>query len=148
MVLLGCSWIPQGYALGVKEAASSLILPTTGQAMNGEIGTGKTKIMAGIEAAAITTAAVLGVATGGGIVWLGVAPLIANHVWSAADAYKGAKRKYYPYVQQQVIDSERSIDLSRQRRFDREQVERTSFHERLKRAQEAFNNPDASPTAD
>ncbi len=53
------------YATGGQEVAASFFLPTTGQAMNGELGNGKTKLMAGVEVASIAAIAVLGIATGG-----------------------------------------------------------------------------------
>ncbi len=130
------------YAEGFREAGASLLLPTTGQSMNGELGTGKTKMMAGIEVAAITTVTVIGFAAGGPIVWLGAAPLIANHVWSAADAYKGAKRKaYYPAAadQQQIYDAQRTLEISREGRFDREQAGRNDLRERMRLASEQAN---------
>ena len=65
---------PSAYATGAKEAGASLFLPTTGQAMNGELGDTKTKVMAGVEVAAITTIAILGGVVGGGIVWVGLGP--------------------------------------------------------------------------
>ena len=37
------------FAVGAKEAGASLLLPTTGQAMNNQIASSKTKVMAGIE---------------------------------------------------------------------------------------------------
>ena len=52
------------YALGGKEAAASLLLPTTGQAMNGELGKTKTKMMGAIEIASVTTIAILGIFIG------------------------------------------------------------------------------------
>src|SRR5438552_3950093 len=88
------------YATGVKEGAASLFLPTTGQAMNGELGNGKTKLMAGVEVASIATIAVLGIVTGGAAVWIGLGPLAANHLWSSADAYKGAKKKQQRFARE------------------------------------------------
>ena len=62
-----CLTIPSAsYAgQGLGEATSSLFLPTTGQAMNGQMGSAKTKIMAGLEAGLITTTAILGGVVGG-----------------------------------------------------------------------------------
>lgn len=112
------SVIPQNASAGIKQAASSLALPTTGQAMNGQLGTTKTKIMAGVEVAAIATVAILGVASGGGVVWAGLGPLIANHLWSATDAYKNSDQATDPLVQQQMAEAQRTIDISRQPRID------------------------------
>ena len=110
------------FATGGKEFGASLLLPTTGQALNGEIGATKTKIMAGIEVAAVTTTILLATLTSGGLFWVGLGPLIANHAWSAADAYKTAKRgnNNDPYIQQQLSSAQRTLDVSRQNRFDRE----------------------------
>ena len=127
---------PSVFAVGAKEAGASLLLPTTGQAMNGQIGATKTKIMAGVEVALITTVAILGGAVGGGVVWAALGPLMANHAWSAIDAYKGAQNKVDPYVQQQMTSAQRTLDLSRQRRFEREQSARLSLRERIERAGE------------
>ena len=110
------------FAVGGKEFGASLLLPTTGQALNGEIGATKTKIMAGIEVAAVTTTILLATLASGGLFWVGLGPLIANHAWSAADAYKTAKRgnSNDPYIQQQLSSAQRTLDVSRQNRFDRE----------------------------
>jgi len=128
---------PQAYAIGAKEAGASLVLPTTGQAMNGQIGSTKTKVMAGVEIAAITTIAILGGAVGGGIVWAGLGPLIANHAWSSVDAYKNAQNKSDPLVQQQMMDAQRTLELSRQRRFEREQTYRSDIRDRIAQAGQA-----------
>ena len=129
------------YAEGFREAGASLLLPTTGQSMNGELGTGKTKIMAGIEVAAITTVTLIGFAAGGPVVWVGAVPLIANHVWSATDAYKGAQHKaFYPASdQQQIYDAQRTLELSREGRFNREQDSRNDLRERMRLASEQAN---------
>ena len=110
------------FAVGGKEFGASLLLPTTGQALNGEIGATKTKIMAGIEVAAVTTTILLATLTTGGIFWCGLGPLIANHAWSAADAFKTARKSNNndPYIQQQLSSAQRTLDVSRQNRFDRE----------------------------
>lgn len=128
--------IPQALAVGAKEFTSSLLLPTTGQAMNGQVGSTKTKIMAGIEVAAITTTAILGGVVGGPIIWAGLGPLLANHAWSAADAYKGAQYKRDPLVQQQMYDAQRTLELSRQRRFEREEAGRSDIRDRIVNAGE------------
>lgn len=124
----------------VKEAGASLILPTTGQAMNGQLGNTKTKLMAGIEVAAITTVAVIGFAGGGPAVWFGAGPLIANHLYSSVDAFKnagGARSQADLSVnQQEMLDAQRNIELSRERRFDREQAYRSDIRERIQRAGE------------
>jgi hypothetical protein len=129
---------PALYAEGFREASASLLLPTTGQAMNGQLSDRKTKIMAGVEVAAITTVTVIGFAAGGPAVWFGAAPLLANHVWSAADAYKGAQQQIDPIAadQQQLMEAQRTLDLSRQERFEREQAGRYDVRERIRRAGE------------
>ena len=121
---------PSASAAGAKEFGASLLLPTTGQAMNGQLGSTKTKIMGAIEVAAITTTIILGFVVGGPVVWCGVGPLIANHAWSAADAYKSAQKKPDPYVQEQMLSAQRTLDVSRQNRFSRE----SSIRERILRA--------------
>ena len=124
------------FAEGGKEAVSSLLLPTTGQAMNGELGTGKTKLMAGIEVAAITAVTLIGLAGGGAIVWAGAGPLVANHIWSATDAYKSARLRQDPLNQQQMADAQRSLETSRENRFEREQSYRSNIRDRIQRAGE------------
>ena len=136
LLILGPVWMPLVYAAGGREAGASLILPTTGQAMNGQLGEGKTKLMAGIEVAAITTIAIVGWAVGGPAVWFGVGPLLANHVWSSADAYKNAQGKQYNYGQEEMLDAQRNLELSRQRRYEREQAYRSDVRERIRRAGE------------
>ena len=76
--------------------------------MNGEIGATKTKIMAGIEVAAVTTTILLATLTSGGLFWVGLGPLIANHAWSAADAFKTARsgNSNDPYIQQQLSSAQ------------------------------------------
>jgi len=128
---------PSVYAYGMKEATSSLLLPTTGQAMNGQVGTTKSKIMAGVEVAGITTLAILGGVVGGGVTWAAIGPLLANHVWSSVDAYKGAQVKVNPLVQQQMLDAQRNLDLSRQGRFDRDQAQFSDIRSRIMMAGEA-----------
>lgn len=123
------------FAMGGKEFGASLLLPTTGQAMNGEIGATKTKIMAGIEVAAVTTTILLATLTSGGLFWVGLGPLIANHAWSAADAFKTARsgnNSNDPYIQEQLSSAQRTLDMSRQSRFDRE----SDVRQRILRASE------------
>ncbi|HOW58686.1 MAG TPA: hypothetical protein PLO78_03045 [Candidatus Omnitrophota bacterium] len=120
-LMIFATMTPSVFAEGMKEFGASLLLPTTGQAMNGQIGSTKTKIMAGIEVAAVTTTILLATLTTGGIFWAGLGPLIANHAWSAADAFKTARsNKNDPYIQQQLSSAQRTLDMSRQNRFDRE----------------------------
>lgn len=128
---------PSAMAIGAKEAGASLLLPTTGQAMNDELGTTKARVMAGVEVAAITTVAILGGVVGGGVVWAGLGPLIANHLWSATDAYKSAQTKRNPAFRQQVDQAQSTLEYSRQRRFEREQSERSGLRERLRQAAES-----------
>ena len=120
-LLVFAALTPSVFAEGGKEFGASLLLPTTGQAMNGEIGATKTKIMAGIEVAAVTTTILLATLVGGGVIWAGLGPLLANHAWSAADAFKTARSsKSDPYIQQQLSSAQRTLDMSRQNRFSRE----------------------------
>lgn len=100
------------YAIGTREAGASLILPTTGQAMNGELGQAKSKIMAGLEFGLVTTAVLLGVSTGGGIVLWAATPLVGNHVWSSYDAYKGAQRKRERENQMKLMGQEPSLEIA------------------------------------
>ena len=141
VVLALCTFLatsPLLYAEGFREAGASLLLPTTGQSMNGQLGDRKTKIMAGIEVAAVTTATMIGFAAGGPAVWFGAAPLIANHVWSATDAYKNAGRQPDPMAadQERLMEAQRTLELSRQNRFEREQAGRYDVRERVRRAGE------------
>ena len=121
-LMIFASLTTSAFATGGKAFGASLLLPTTGQAMNGEIGATKTKIMAGIEVAAVTATILLATLTSGGLFWVGLGPLIANHAWSAADAYKTARsgNNNDPYIQQQLSSAQRTLDMSRQNRFDRE----------------------------
>jgi len=128
--------MPPAFAMGAKEASASFFLPTTGQAMNGQLGSAKTKIMGGIEVAGLTTLAILGGVVGGPVIWAGLGPIIGNHLWSAADAYHGAQNKVNPMVQQQMMEAQRTLDFSRQRRFEREQVERSNVRDRIRMAGE------------
>jgi len=138
----------QAHAEGLKQGAASFILPTTGQYMNGESKEGKTKLMAGMEVAAITATVVLATVVGGPVVWAGIGPLIANHTWSGYDAYKSAKEKnenpYYSgqeYLpEQQVYDARRDLDLSRQQRYDYANNQNLSLRERMRLAAEQANN--------
>jgi len=50
---------PEAHASAAKAAGASLFLPTTGQAMNGQIGNTKTKLMAVAEVGLVTTTAIL-----------------------------------------------------------------------------------------
>jgi len=133
-LMIFASLSPSAFAVGGKEFGASLLLPTTGQAMNGEIGATKTKIMAGIEVAAVTTTILLATLTTGGVFWAGLGPLIANHAWSAADAFKTARNSNNndPYIQQQLSSAQRTLDVSRQNRFDRE----SDIRQRILRAGE------------
>src|SRR3989338_6570450 len=108
---------PSVFAIGAKQATASLLLPTTGQAMNGELGSTKSKLMAGIEVASVTTLAILGGVVGGPVIWAAAGPLIANHLWSSVDAYRGAQNRIHPLVQQQMLDAQGTLEFSRQRRF-------------------------------
>ncbi len=136
LLFLFSSFIPQASAK-VKEAGASLILPTTGQALNGELGKGKTKLMAGIEVVSITAIAAIGFAGGGPAVWFGAGPLIANHLYSSIDAYKNAGKNPETAANQQILyDAQRNIELSRERRYGREEAYRSDIRERIQRAGE------------
>lgn len=131
---------PASFAVGgAKEAAASLLLPTTGQAMNDELGSTKTKIMAGIEVAAITTVAILGGVVGGPVVWAGLGPMIANHTWSAVDAYQGAGKKHDAMLRQQIqmAEAQKTLEFSRQRRFERAEAGHSDIRARVAQAGEA-----------
>ncbi len=129
-------------AEGIKQGVSSFVLPTTGQYMNGEFNDGKTKLMATMEVAAITTTVILASVVGGPVVWAGIGPLIANHTWSGYDAYKTAKEKNDPYTNynnygdQQVYDARRDLDLARQQRYDYSNNQNLSLRERMRLAAE------------
>ena len=132
---------------GAKQGAASFVLPTTGQYMNGEFNDSKTKLMAGMEVAAITTTVILATVVGGPIVWAGIGPLIANHTWSGYDAYKTAKEKKQGsydgnFDQQagQVYDARRDLDLARQQRYDNANNQNLSLRERMRLAAEQANN--------
>lgn len=126
---------PEAHASAVRASGASLFLPTTGQAMNGQLGNTKTKLMAVAEVGLVTTTAILGGVVGGPVVWVALGPLIANHVWSATDAYMNARNQAAsPVVEQQVMDAQRALELSRQRRFDREETYQSSLRERINQA--------------
>jgi hypothetical protein len=60
---------------------------------------------------------------------------LANHAWSAADAFKTARsgnNSNDPYIQQQLSSAQRTLDMSRQNRFDRE----SDIRQRILRAGE------------
>lgn len=131
------------YADGVKQGAASFVLPTTGQYMNGEFSESKTKLMAGMEVAAITTTVLLATLVGGPVVWAGIGPLIANHTWSGYDAYKTAKegpQDAYVGQEQQVYDARRDLDLTRQQRYDASNNQNLSLRERMRLAGEQASN--------
>ncbi len=140
--------LPSAYAEGLKQGTASLLLPTTGQAMNGQLGNTKTKIMGGVEVASITAVVVLGIATGGASVLWGAIPLATNHVWSATDAYKNAGRAQQdPNANitvmapgQEMYAAQQTLETSRQGRFDREQAGRYDIRERVRLAGEQANN--------
>lgn len=130
------------YAEGIRQGTASLLLPTTGQAMNGQLGNTKTKVMGGVEVASITAVVVLGLATGGASVLWGAIPLATNHVWSATDAYKNAGRQNNVTVMapgQEMYAAQQTIESSRQGRFEREQAGRYDIRERVRLAGEQAN---------
>jgi len=121
---------------GVKEGVSSFLLPTTGQSMNGEIGSTKTKIMAGVEVASITAIAILGTVSSGGAVWFGIAPLLANHTWSGVDAYRTARGGPDAMMAMQMNDPQRTMEYARMRRYQREEDFRGDLRTRVQQAGE------------
>lgn len=135
-MVLFAAQVPSAHAIGAREAGASLLLPSTGQAMNGQLGTAKSKWMVGIEVASITTVAILGTVVGGGVVWAGLGPLIANHLWSATDAYNSAQNKRDPALQAQMSQAQQTLEYSRQRRFEREQAARGDLRDRMRMAAE------------
>ena len=137
-LMLFAVFTPQSFAEGAKQAAASLFVPTTGQAMNGQLGNTKTKIMGATEVALITTVAILGGVVGGGVIWAGLGPLIGNHLWSATDAYHNAQNPQQGVGQPQypMAEAQRTLELSRQRRFEREQVMRSDIRDRILQAGE------------
>jgi len=134
MVLNVC--VQPAYAIGAKAAGASLFLPTTGQAMNGQIGATKTKVMAGLEVGLVTGTAILAGVVGGPVVWATVGPLIANHLWSSADAYKGAQNKVAneAQMQAQMQEAQKVLEDSRQRRYSREQQAQSDIRTRIQQA--------------
>ncbi len=126
---------PSGFAIGAKQGTASLLLPTTGQAMNNQLGTTKSKVMAGVEVAGVTTLAILGGTVGGPVIWAALGPLIANHIWSSVDAYQSAQQTN-PMIQQQMTEAQRTLEFSRQRRFDREQAAHLNSRDRIQMAGE------------
>lgn len=144
VILMAFSFISlPARAEGVKQGVSSFVVPTTGQYMNGEFNESKTKLMATMEVAAITTTVILASVVGGPVVWAGVGPLIANHAWSGYDAYESAKDKnnvnsyaYDAAGTQQVYDARRDLDLARQQRYDNVNNQNLSLKERMRLAGE------------
>lgn len=84
-------------ATGVKQGASSLLIPGWGQYQNGEFDTRSGRIKSGVmiaaEIAAIITTAVVGGVAGYPAVWAGIGLFIANHVWSGIDAFVNAEKE-------------------------------------------------------
>ncbi|MSR78420.1 MAG: hypothetical protein EXS63_09415 [Candidatus Omnitrophica bacterium] len=124
------------YAVGVKEGAASLLLPTTGQSMNGELGSAKTKIMAGLEVGLVAATTILGITVGGPVVWVTAGPLVANHVWSSADAFISAGKNNQAVSSQNLQAAQQNLDLSREKRFEREQEYRSDIRNRVQSAGE------------
>lgn len=123
----------------IKEAAASLILPTTGQAMNGELGSTKTKVMGGMEFGLVTGTALIGGMVGGPAVWFTAGPLIVNHVWSSTDAFMSARRNRQNQSFTGLQDAQRGLDLSREQRYSREQQYRSDIYDRVRMASEVPN---------
>lgn len=87
---------PKGTMEPWKVGAMSAILPCTGQYYNGELKTWKSGAMAAIEAGCIFVL-VFFVAGGAGddarmVCMAGAGGMIANHAWSAWDAWNVAKK--------------------------------------------------------
>lgn len=82
---------------GVSQGVKSLLIPGWGQYDNGEFNTrsGKMKVgaMAALEIAAIITTGVVGGVVGAPQVWIGIGLFIANHTWSALDAFINATKE-------------------------------------------------------
>lgn len=82
---------------GLKEGASSLLIPGWGQYQNGEFQNRSGRIKSGamilIEIGAIITTAVVGGVAGYPAVWAGIGLFIANHVWSGIDAFMNAEKE-------------------------------------------------------
>ena len=81
---------------GMEQGIKSLIIPGWGQYQNGDFenqsGRVKVGIMAAVELAAILTTAIVGGVAGYPQVWVGIGLFIANHVWSAFDAFVHAEK--------------------------------------------------------
>lgn len=96
LLLLALGPIGNAYADAkpLKNGGASLLVPGVGQYLNDEQSTKAGKVKMGamilIEIGGIVTTAVLGGTVGSPIVWVGVGILIANHIWSATDAYMKA----------------------------------------------------------
>lgn len=135
-LLILTSFISNPSHAAVKEAAASLLLPTTGQAMNGQLGNTKTKIMAGLEVGLVATMAVIGGTVGGPAVWVAAGPLLANHVWSSADAFVAAKNNNRAVDAQNLQAAQRNLDFSREQRFEREEAYRSDIRDRVRAAGE------------
>lgn len=79
----------------VTHGGASLLIPGLGQYLNGEHETkgGKVKMgfMALAELGAILTTSIVGANAGYPEVWSGIGIFIANHLYSATDAYVNAK---------------------------------------------------------
>ncbi|MDD5217591.1 MAG: hypothetical protein PHN49_02635 [Candidatus Omnitrophica bacterium] len=98
MVLTVCASPAMAASTGLKEGAASLLVPGWGQYLNGEFsdeqgGRIKSGIMVAIEIAAIVTTAVVGGVAGWPVVWVGIGLFIANHAWSAIDAFVCAEQE-------------------------------------------------------
>jgi hypothetical protein len=95
--MLAAGWTAPALAAdaSLSAGAKSLLIPGWGQYQNGEFDSreGKMKVgaMAVIEVAAIITTGVVGGVAGYPQVWVGIGLFIANHVWSALDAFVNAQ---------------------------------------------------------
>lgn len=91
-ILLCSALLFSGCATDLSSAGKSALIPGWGQRANHE-SKAKQVTMAVVEVAGITTTAVVGGIIGWPLVMVGVGVLIANHVWSATDAYVHADKK-------------------------------------------------------
>lgn len=134
--LAGSLAVQPAYADGLKEGAASLLVPTLGQAMNGELCTGKARVMGGFEVSALTITAVLGLTTGGAAMLFGAVPLALNHLWSSMDAFRVARNRseVRSIAYQYIGEQQRAMELARQQQFANEENNRSDFRERMRLA--------------
>jgi len=75
----------------LTRGAASLVLPGWGQYLNKEMESKSGKIKTGamivIEIGGILTLVLVWTLVGYPVLWVGIGILLANHIWSASDAY-------------------------------------------------------------